>query len=159
MLHSRFFLFYLVGRFGQLIFYVKPIQAFSGETSPLSTFSSGLLKFLCPPSPLLLWGFWIESSSCLVLQVSWHICQGCTEIGRSLFEIAKNTKKTTMAQPLASQWVNPYVCVVIADEIFAAFSLFDCFVLVSIRDICHRLERHLCSVTRLKKNVWKWCEE
>ena len=59
----------------------------------------------------------------------------------------------------ASQWVNPYVCVVIADEIFAAFSLFDCFVLFPIRDICHGLERHLCSVTRLKKNAWKWCEE
>ena len=58
-----------------------------------------------------------------------------------------------MAQPLASQWVNPYVCVVIADEIFAAFSLFDCFVLVPIRDICQGLERHLCSITRLKKRV------
>ena len=80
---------------------VKPIQAFSGQTSPLSTFSFGLVKFLCPPSPLLLWGFWIESSSCLVVQVSWHICQGCTEIGRSPFKIAKNTRKTTMAQPVS----------------------------------------------------------
>ena len=53
----------------------------------------------------------------------------------------------------ASQWVNPYVCVVIADEIFAAFSLFDCFVLFPTIDICHGLERHLCSITRLKKRV------
>ena len=93
-------LFYLVERFG------LPTrgEANSGllrSNIPLSTFSSGLLKFLCPPSPLLLWGFWIESSSCLVLQVSWHICQGCTEIGRSPFKIAKNTRKTTMAQPVS----------------------------------------------------------